>query len=78
MESLTLYTRPDCHLCDDAEELLCSVAPEFVLVKVDIEDDLALLERYGLKIPVLQRSGDAAELAWPFDAAGLRRFLSGG
>ncbi|MEJ2534409.1 MAG: glutaredoxin family protein [Gammaproteobacteria bacterium] len=75
MEPITLYTRDECHLCDVAADLVAEVAPERGLVKVDIEDDLALLERYGVRIPVLRRPEDGAELGWPFDEAALRAFV---
>jgi hypothetical protein len=75
MTQLTLYSRPDCHLCDDAAALLQEVAPEVGVNKVDIEGDIQLLSRYGLRVPVLLRNSDSAELGWPFDAASLAAFL---
>lgn len=75
MSDLILYSRPDCHLCDEAEELLARVAPERAVRVVDIEDDLTLIDRYGIRVPVLQHKGTGEELGWPFDAEGLNRFL---
>jgi len=72
---LILYSRPDCHLCDEAAGLLATVAPGTALRVVDIEPDLGLLVKYGQAVPVLQRSDNGAELFWPFDAAALRVFL---
>jgi hypothetical protein len=75
MSDLVLYSRPDCHLCDEAAALLAVVAPEQAVRTVDIEDDIALLDRYGLRVPVLRREPSGAELGWPFDATALSRFL---
>ena len=30
-------------------------------------DDEALVEKYGIRIPVLKRARDGEELGWPFD-----------
>ena len=74
MSELILYTRPGCHLCDDARELLAEVSPQTVLRAVDIENDLALIQAYGVRIPVLRKE-NGAELGWPFDADALSAFL---
>jgi len=74
METLLLYSRPECHLCDVAAAMLADVAPQAPFRKVDIERDINLLSRYSVSIPVLQRA-DGAELGWPFDAAALTEFL---
>ena len=72
---LTLYQRDDCHLCDLALEELAGIrAPEFDSVFID--DDPVLEERYGLRVPVLRDEDRGVELDWPFDGAGLRKFLS--
>ena len=76
MDKLILYTRPDCHLCEQAEQLVAEVAPAIALSAVDIEDDLELVMRYGLSIPVLRQEPGGQELGWPFDAAALAAFLS--
>jgi hypothetical protein len=69
MYAFTLYQRDDCHLCDQALDLMASVRfPDFSSVWID--DDDALEARYGARVPVLQRS-DGVELDWPFDAAAL-------
>ncbi len=73
---LQLYGTSACHLCDEAKTLLraaCAVAEE-----VDIAHDARLLDRYGMRIPVLRRQDTGAELDWPFDLAALRRFLAQG
>ena len=53
--TLTLYSRPGCHLCDDARVALERVrarAP-FALREVNIETDDSLLRRYLERIPVI-------------------------
>jgi glutaredoxin len=53
--TLTLYSRPGCHLCDDARAALERVrarAP-FALREVNIESDAQLHARYLERIPVV-------------------------
>jgi glutaredoxin len=54
-----LYTRPGCHLCEEAQaEILASgCSSEYVLEVVNIETDAALKESYGLEIPVIVING---------------------
>jgi Glutaredoxin-like domain (DUF836). len=67
MYAFTLFQRDDCHLCDQALDVLARARfPEFSSVWID-EDD-ALEARYGIRVPVLRRS-DGVELDWPFDEA---------
>jgi hypothetical protein len=76
-EQIVFYTTAGCHLCDLAREVYQSTLnPEYFSVdEVDIAADDALIERYGTRIPVLQRQQDAAELSWPFDQQALMAFL---
>jgi len=76
MPDLLLYSRPDCHLCEEAAKLLKRVAPLLQVDVMDIEDDLALIERYGDRVPVLHRIHDGSELGWPFDEHVLLEFLN--
>ena len=76
MSEVILYSRPECHLCDEAERLLSRVAPERAVCIVDIEDDLTLIERYGIRVPVLRLEATGQELGWPFDAEALSAFLN--
>ncbi len=74
---LTLFQRDDCHLCDQALDVLASArSPEFDSVFIDGDD--VLENRYGIRVPVLRREDDGAELDWPFDAAGVAAFLAAG
>ena len=56
MRTLTLYTRPGCHLCDDARAALerARTLLDFAVEEVDIERDDDLHRRYLERIPVVQ------------------------
>jgi len=74
---LVLYGRPDCHLCDEARELvtpLVAEAADVVLEEVDIEADGALLARFLERIPVLELDGSIVSELAP-DAARLSAVL---
>ncbi|MEO8690618.1 MAG: glutaredoxin family protein [Solirubrobacteraceae bacterium] len=60
MSTVTLYTRPGCHLCDDARAAIERVRSEtpFGLVEVDIESDDALHRAYLERIPVVELDGE--------------------
>ena len=73
MRSLTLYTTSGCHLCEHAEHILEAGGHQFDAV--DIADDLDLMERYGVRIPVVKDEA-GRELVWPFDGTQLEGFLN--
>lgn len=55
---VTVYSREDCHLCDEALAALDSIDREGLVVEVvDIEGDDALLARYLERIPVIALDG---------------------
>jgi glutaredoxin len=60
MKTVTLYTRPGCHLCDDARSALEKLRAEveFELVEVNIETDDALHAAYLERIPVICVDGE--------------------
>lgn len=65
-----------CHLCEVAEVVLMSFVENGLLVElVDIAESEVMVERYGLRIPVLRRCDNGAELDWPFDGAQVADFL---
>ncbi|WP_372868015.1 glutaredoxin family protein [Planomicrobium okeanokoites] len=57
---LTLYTRPNCPLCEEAKLMLKLVQEDFPLEfkEVNIEEDDRLHEKYMLMIPVLEQDGE--------------------
>ncbi len=73
--SATLYTRPGCHLCEDAEANLGRLRTRHphALRLVDITSDARLMQEYGLRIPVLAIGG--YEYDAPLPAAVLERAL---
>jgi glutaredoxin len=54
-----IYSRPGCHLCDEAKEAMRAANCEslYTLQEINIEDDLALLDRYRYDIPVITIDG---------------------
>jgi len=72
---VTLYSRPDCHLC---EELKLDLEPlraqwGFTLVERNIDDDSADYERFRYLIPVLDIEGGPLlyppHMTWAIEAA---------
>jgi glutaredoxin len=55
MARITLYTRPGCHLCDDARVVLERVGEPFDEVDIETDDDLH--RRYLERIPVVALDG---------------------
>jgi len=73
---LNLYTTSNCHLCEQAEELLSSLE-NIELNCIEIVDSDELINSYGTRIPVLQRTNNsAAELDWPFNLQQIRTFIN--
>ena len=60
MSTVTLYTRPGCHLCDDARAAIERVRERtsFSVVEIDIESDDALHRAYLERIPVVEVDGE--------------------
>ena len=60
MKTVTLYTRPGCHLCDDARTALLWLQQRtpFRLNEIDIESDDALHRAYLERIPVIDVDGE--------------------
>jgi len=52
---VTLYTRPGCHLCEEAKHEMetAGCGDDYTLEEVNIDADPALKERYGWEIPVI-------------------------
>jgi len=52
---VTLYTRPGCHLCEEAKAAMIPLLKEFAasLREVNIDEDAVLRERYGSDVPVI-------------------------
>jgi glutaredoxin len=74
---VTLYSRPGCHLCDDARTVIERVCAELgeSYDEVDIDADEALLARYGDEIPVTLVDGKQHDF-WRVDETRLRSALT--
>ena len=78
MRHVVLYSRPGCHLCDEAREILLAehARSPFELEEIDVETDDALELEYGIRIPVVTIDGDEIfEIS--IDRSALARILSG-
>lgn len=77
MKLCVLYSTPGCHLCELAKDILWPLLDEFSLriTEVDIAESDELIERYGVRIPVLSAPDLEQELDWPFDQQQARAFL---
>jgi glutaredoxin len=74
---VTLYSRPGCHLCDDARAVIAAVCAELgeEYVEVSIDGDLELQRRFGEEIPVTFVDGKQHDF-WRVDPVRLRRALT--
>jgi glutaredoxin len=57
--TLTLYSKPGCHLCEDVRAVLDELQPShgFVIDEIDITSRDDLFARYRYEIPVLLKDG---------------------
>ncbi len=74
-----LYSRPGCHLCDDARAVIAAVCAELgeSFDEVSIDDDPALVERFGEEIPVTFVDGRQHDF-WRVSPDRLRAALTAG
>ncbi len=74
---MTLYTRPGCHLCEDARVVVARVCQELgeSFTEVDISGDPDLQDRYGEEIPVTLVDGRQHDF-WRVDETRLRAALT--
>ncbi|MDF2497653.1 MAG: NrdH-redoxin [Arthrobacter koreensis] len=74
---LLLLTRPGCHLCQGAREVLDRVSADLGVPwqERSIADDPELQERFAEEIPVLMIDGVQRDF-WQIDEARLRRLLA--
>lgn len=56
---VVIYSRPDCHLCDVAKQIIAAAghADEYTLEEINIESDPSLINRYQHDIPVITING---------------------
>ena len=59
MIEVSIYSRANCHLCDQALEVLEQIAVEipFAITKILIDGDNELEDKYGEQVPVIFING---------------------
>jgi glutaredoxin len=75
--TITLISKPGCHLCDTARETVLQVVADTDLTSFEeksIEDDAELYEKYVEEIPVVLINGRVHNI-WRVDANRLRSAL---
>ncbi len=80
LKELKLYTTSGCHLCEQAEAMFeylkqndQQIREQFVLIPIEIANHDALIEQYGIRIPVI--ANDVSEIGWPFELEDLKAWL---
>lgn len=75
-KTLTLFSGPGCHLCEEAKQVVGPVLAEegWQLREVNIRGNAHLEAAYGVRIPVVKTPA-GAEKGWPFSAGQVRRLL---
>lgn len=78
MKPIYLYSTPGCHLCEMARDIVAPLLSGYSLrlEEIDIAEADELIERYGVRIPVLKSPHHLAELGWPFDSEQAADFLA--
>lgn len=78
MKTIQLFSTPGCHLCEMAKEILFPLLDHYALYleEIDIAESDELIERYGVRIPVVKFPEHTEDLGWPFDAAQARSFIT--
>ena len=74
---ITLYSKPGCHLCDDAREVIERVCADMgtSYEVVDITTSTELMNAYGEQIPVTFVDGKQHDF-WRVDPGRLRKALT--
>jgi glutaredoxin len=76
---VVVYTREDCHLCDEAietiERVAASISRPVDLETIDVDADPDLRERYGERVPYVTVDGRPA-FKYRVDADDLRATLA--
>ena len=77
MVRVTLIGKAGCHLCDEARAVIAAVCAETgeAWQELSIEDDPALFDEYGERIPVTLVDGRPHDF-WQVDPARLRSALN--
>ncbi len=82
MTTFTVYSRPDCHLCDEMTGRLNQLKQDYTFDYqiVDVDSNIEYKKRYGLLIPVLtlinSESQEEVLCHYQLDEAILMQYLS--
>lgn len=78
MRTVRLYSKADCHLCEDARMILDAAAARvpFKVQVIDVEQDPVWRKLFGEHVPVVDL-GNNARLYWPFTLDDVLRVLNG-
>ena len=80
MKHITLYTKLDCHLCEEAYQVLFSLFDDISMninvVDIARTNNQATQKEYGVRIPVLAQPDRPDELDWPFTANDIKAYLA--
>ena len=79
MQKVIFYTKLNCHLCDQAYQMLMDVVYDNPL-EIDVVDithahNKLLEAEYGHRIPVITSANADTELGWPFTLNDVRAYL---
>jgi len=75
-ERVVMYSKPGCHLCDNARVVIAAVCGELGVgyAEVDITTSAELMDAFAEQIPVTFVDGQRHDF-WRVDASRLRRAL---
>ncbi len=74
MRKITLYTRNECHLCDEAKTAMMRHFPDLAIEEIDVDTDPELIRLYGEEVPV-GYLGETKVFKYHMDIKRLRRLL---
>lgn len=76
MSNLVIYTGDQCHLCDQAKELLLPIIAmnDWNLIETNVSSSQRLKKLYGHRIPVVVFPS-GFEKGWPFTANQIKLLL---
>ena len=75
MRKMTLYTRGECHLCDEAKAAVMRHFPNLAIEEVDVDTAPELIRLYGEEVPV-GYLGETKVFKYHLDVKRLRRLLN--
>ena len=74
MRKMTLYTRGECHLCDEAKAAVMRHFPNLAIEEVDVDTAPELIRLYGEEVPV-GYLGETKVFKYHLDIKRLRHLL---